>query len=111
MYLHPFVRLYNNAVIGINREGNIMSVFEAGMMICFGVSWPIAAYKTYKCKCVHGKSFSFSLLILLGYACGIIHKLLYSMDWVLWLYILNTMFLLLDMFLYLKYKNNEKPVI
>ena len=44
-----------------------MSIFEAGMMVCFGVSWPIAALKTYKCKCVHGKSIHFSMLILLGY--------------------------------------------
>ena len=27
-----------------------MSIFEAGMMVCFGISWPIAAYKTYKSK-------------------------------------------------------------
>ena len=33
-----------------------MSLLEAGMMASFGLSWPIAAYKTYKCKCVHGKS-------------------------------------------------------
>ena len=38
-----------------------MSVYEAGMLICFGVSWPLAAYKTYKAKCVHGKSIWFSL--------------------------------------------------
>ena len=31
-----------------------MSIFEAGMMVCFGASWPIAALKTYKCKCVLG---------------------------------------------------------
>ena len=44
-----------------------MSIFEAGMMVCFGASWPIAAYKTYKAKCVDGKSLRFSSLILLGY--------------------------------------------
>ena len=43
-----------------------MSVFEAGMMVCFGISWPVAALKTYKCKCVHGKSIHFSMLILLS---------------------------------------------
>ena len=51
---------------------NIMSIFEAGMMICFGVSWPIAAYKTFRAKCVQGKSFTFTCLILIGYICGII---------------------------------------
>ena len=46
-----------------------MSIFEAGMMVCFGASWPIAALKTYKCKCVHGKSLKFSLLILPNLTC------------------------------------------
>lgn len=86
-----------------------MSVFEAGMMVCFGVSWPIAALKTYRCKCVHGKSIHFSMLILLGYMCGIAHKVLDDMDWVFWLYILNTFFLLVDMYLYWLYRNNKAP--
>lgn len=84
-----------------------MSVFEAGMMICFGVSWPIAAYKTYKAKCVQGKSFAFSCLIFTGYICGIIHKLFFYRDWVLFLYIMNLTFLVIDMLLYIKYKNNK----
>lgn len=86
-----------------------MSVFEAGMMVCFGISWPVAALKTYKCKCVHGKSIHFSMLILLGYVCGIAHKVLDNMDWVFWLYILNTFFLLVDMYLYWLYKDNKAP--
>ncbi len=85
-----------------------MSIFEAGMMICFGVSWPIAAYKTYRAKCVSGKSFTFSCLILTGYICGIIHKIFFYRDWVIWLYFLNMIFLITDMCLYLKYK--YKPV-
>ena len=81
-----------------------MSIFEAGMMACFGVSWPIAAYKTYRAKCVKGKSFTFCCLILAGYVCGIIHKLFFYNDWVIWLYLFNTCFLLLDMSLYIRYK-------
>ena len=81
-----------------------MSIFEAGMMLCFGASWPIAAYKTYKTKSIGGKSFAFSCLILTGYICGIIHKILYNLDWVICLYIFNMFFLILDMSFYLKYK-------
>ncbi len=87
-----------------------MSIYEAGMMVCFGVSWPIAAWKTYKSKCVHGKSIYFSLLIMLGYVCGVIHKLLYSMDIVIWLYIANMAFLFTDMCLWYRYRNNKVPV-
>lgn len=86
-----------------------MSIFEAGMM---GMLWHKLAdssIKTYKCKCVHGKSIHFSMLILLGYICGITHKVLDDMDWVFWLYILNTLFLLIDMYLYWIYRNNKAP--
>lgn len=94
----------------LKNRGEKMSVFEAGMMVCFGISWPVAALKTYKCKCVHGKSIHFSMLILLGYVCGIAHKVLDDMDWVFWLYIMNTFFLLVDMYLYYLYRNNKAPI-
>ena len=81
-----------------------MSVFEAGMMVCFGISWPVAVYKTFKAKSVKGKSFTFSCLIMVGYICGVIHKLFFYYDWVLWLYLLNMLFVLIDMGLYLRYK-------
>ena len=84
-----------------------MSIFEAGMMVCFGVSWPIAAYKTYKSKCVGGKSIYFSYLILLGYIFGILHKIIYSMDYVIILYLLNTLFLIIDMCLWYRYKDSK----
>ncbi len=87
-----------------------MSIFEAGMMVCFGISWPIAAYKTYKCKCVQGKSITFSYLILAGYVCGILHKIFFSMDIVILLYLANTAFLLTDMCLWYRYRNNPVPV-
>lgn len=83
-----------------------MSIFEAGMMVCFGVSWPIAAYKTFKSKSVGGKSLSFSCLVFVGYICGLLHKFLYNLDWVVCLYLINMFFLTLDMGLYLRYKKN-----
>ena len=84
-----------------------MSIFEAGMMICFGMGWPTAAYKTYKTKRTEGKSIGFAYLVLVGYTLGIIHKILYSLDWVLALYLLNTLFLVIDMCLYYKYRKNK----
>ena len=85
-----------------------MSVFEAGMMVCFGISWPIAAYKTFRAKCVSGKSLTFTSLILVGYVCGIIHKIFFYYDWVIWLYLLNMCFVLLDMGLHIKYKYKKQ---
>lgn len=50
------------------------------------------------------------MLIMLGYICGITHKLLYSRDVVIWLYIINMVFLLTDMILWYRYRNNPAPV-
>ena len=84
-----------------------MSFFEAGMLICFGASWPFAVMKTYKTKNVKGKSRLFLTLIILGYICGIINKILNSVDIVLWLYVINLLLVSTDLILCLKYRNKE----
>lgn len=83
------------------------SVYEILMLICFGVSWPVAVFKTYKTKTVKGKSFLFLFLILLGYVFGIVHKVIYNFDYVIWLYILNGLLVLADMLLWFRYKDNN----
>ena len=60
-----------------------MSFFELAMLICFGVSWPISISKALRTKVVAGKSPVFMSIVIAGYACGIVHKLLYSLDWVI----------------------------
>ena len=42
-------------------------------------------------------------LIILGYIFGIIHKLLYSRDIVIWLYVFNALLVSFDLFLYFLY--------
>lgn len=88
----------------------MIGIFEALMLICFGISWPIAAYKTYRMKRVEGKSLTFSFLILLGYIFGIIHKIFFNCDWVLCIYVLNTIFVLLDIGLHLRYKKSYTAI-
>jgi len=81
-----------------------MSIFEALMLVCFGASWPFAVVKTYRTKNVKGKSSLFLSLVILGYLFGIVHKILYSFDYVIFLYIFNCFMVLLDLILYFKYK-------
>lgn len=83
------------------------SYYEILMLICFGVSWPVALMKTYTTKSVKGKSFLFLFLILLGYVFGVIHKFLYSLDYVIWLYVFNGVLVFADMALWFKYKDNN----
>ena len=80
-----------------------MSFFEAVMLICFGISWPISIAKSVRTKVVSGKSPLFMVILCLGYACGFIHKVLYSLDWIIMLYVLNFIMISIDLFLYYKY--------
>lgn len=81
-----------------------MSIYEIFMLICFGASWPFAVYKTYKSKNVQGKSLAFLLLILAGYVFGILHKINYNNDFVVWLYVANGLLVVADLILYYRYK-------
>jgi hypothetical protein len=42
-------------------------------------------------------------IVILGYASGIIHKILFSMDWVILLYILNLLLVAVDLSIYFRY--------
>jgi hypothetical protein len=80
-----------------------MSIFEAVMLVCFGVSWPLSIAKALRTKVVEGKSPLFMAVIGLGYLSGIIHKMLFSFDWVILLYALNMTMVAIDLGLYYRY--------
>ena len=79
-----------------------MSAFEILMLLCFGAAWPLSIYKSFTSRQNAGKSLWFLCVILIGYAAGILHKLLYSFDRVIYLYILNALMVLADIALYLR---------
>ena len=81
-----------------------MNIFEAIMLVCFGASWPVSIWKTYKVKNPAGKSTGFLWLIIIGYLSGIVNKVLGNIDWVLGLYILNTIMVSADLFLVIYYR-------
>lgn len=72
------------------------------MLLCFGAAWPFSIYKSYKSASVSGKSLVFLLILLLGYLAGIMHKLFYSYDRVIILYIINCIMVSIDTALYLR---------
>ena len=55
---------------------NLSVVFEIAMILAFGVSWPFNIIRAYKSRTAKGTSLAFLLLILSGYAAGIVSKLL-----------------------------------
>lgn len=85
-----------------------MSLFEIGMLVCFGAAWPLNIYKSFKSRTSAGRSILFQWAILLGYICGIVHKILYSRDVVLFLYILNFVMVAIDTVLYFRNKQLDR---
>ncbi len=85
-----------------------MSIFELIMLGCFGLSWPIAAYKSYKTGRAAGKSLLFMAAIWIGYIAGILHKLIYSRDPVIYLYIFNLLMVSLDIGLTIRNIRRER---
>ena len=79
-----------------------MSIFEAIMLICFGISWPFSIAKTLRTRQVAGKSPIFMAIIAVGYVSGIIHRTL-NYDRVLILYIVNLVMVTTDLALYYRY--------
>lgn len=65
-------------------------ILEAVMLVCFGLSWPMNAYKNYKARTAAGASWQFILLITLGYVAGIAAKFASgNLNWVLAVYFVN----------------------
>jgi hypothetical protein len=80
-----------------------MSPFEALMLICFGVSWPVSIFKSLRTRVVVGKSPMFMTIVCVGYLSGVVHKLLYSRDWITLLYALNFLLVATDLTLYFRF--------
>lgn len=84
-----------------------MSFFEMGMLICFGMAWPMSIIKSWRSRTTKGKSLFFLFIVLVGYACGILHKILFSMDFVIFFYILNFLMVAADVVIYFRNKRME----
>ena len=81
-----------------------MSIFEILMLTCFASAWPANIYKGLKSKSINGKSIKFSFIILAGYVFGVFHKMIYNMDPVFYLYIINFVLILVDIAVYYRNK-------
>jgi hypothetical protein len=92
-------------------------LFEALMLLAFGVSWPASISKSLRTRFVRGKSPAFMMIVISGYACGIVHKLLNPpaadagllAKYVLWLYVMDLLLVSTDLTLYFLFRKNEAP--
>lgn len=78
-------------------------ILEAIMLVCFGLSWPINAFKSYKSRTAKGTSWQFLALITAGYVAGIAAKIISDpTSWVLAVYYLNLIFLCINWWVYFR---------
>ncbi len=86
------------------------SVFEGIMILCFGVSWPVAVWKTLRTKNVSGISIFFLWFVFIGYVSGVMFKLTEAMgngyvNPVIILYLFNLVLVGTEVMLFYRYRN------
>ena len=83
-------------------------IFEAIMVICFGLSWPLSVYKSWKSRTAKGKSLLFEVFIAIGYVSGIVGKIVGAVafgkpiTYVFIFYIINICMVTVDICLYFR---------
>lgn len=82
------------------------------MLICFGLSWPISIRKSIVSRTTKGKSIAFEYFVWLGYAFGVMGKLLAPQkSYVLIPYLLNLAMVSIDITLYARNKKLEDRTV
>ncbi|MEE3313055.1 MAG: SGNH/GDSL hydrolase family protein [Treponema sp.] len=85
------------------------SIFEAGMLVCFGFSWPLNVIKAYKARSAKGTSLAFILLIITGYLAGITAKVMnHQINYVLAVYLLNLLIVLTNLIIYFRNRSLDR---
>jgi hypothetical protein len=78
-------------------------IFEAMMVVSFGISWPTSIIKSYTSRTAKGKSVIFLLFILLGYVFGIVSKFIgNNLTYVVIFYMINLVMVFIDLCLYFR---------
>lgn len=85
-----------------------MSIYEIIMLLCFGAAWPFSIYRSYRSRSTNGKSVMFLAVLILGYIAGIMNKLFYHYDHVVYLYVLNLLMISTDTALWFRNRRLEK---
>ncbi len=94
----------------------IATLCETVMIICFGLSWPLSVYKSWKSRTAKGKSLQFEIFIWIGYIFGITKNFILfangKSDWIFFLgwvfYFLNFIEITVDILLYFRNMKLDK---
>ena len=84
---------------------NLGEILEMVMIVCYGISWPLSVYKSYKARTAEGKSFVFLFAIWFGYVAGICGKIMQeNITLAFYFYIVNIIVVSADIALYFRNK-------
>ena len=91
-------------------------ICETLMIVCFGLSWPMSVYKSWKSRTAKGKSLQFEIFIWIGYIFGITKNFVKFFNdaggWVFYLgwvfYFINFIMITIDMILYFRNTKLDK---
>lgn len=87
----------------------MVHVLEAGMLICFGLSWPFNISKSLRSRTAKGKSVVFEILVIVGYLCGLTGKLLTGdVSYVVFFYIADILMVATDLVLTLRNRRLDR---
>ncbi|MGN1250213.1 MAG: hypothetical protein ACI4XW_09015 [Candidatus Spyradocola sp.] len=87
----------------------LYEIFETLMIVCFGISWPLSVYRSYKSRSTKGKSLLFMCFIAFGYVCGITSKVMsHNFNLAFWFYFPNIILVCTDICLYFRNRALEK---
>jgi hypothetical protein len=87
-------------------------LFECGMLVCFGFSWPLNVIKAYKARTTKGTSLAFIILIITGYLAGITAKIINNQfNYVLAVYFINLMIVFGNVIVYIRNKSLDNKRI
>ena len=85
-----------------------MSHWEIIMLVCFGAAWPFSIYRSAVSHSTKGKSLLFMIIVMCGYIAGVLHKIFFNFDLVMYLYAFNFLMVAADVALYIRNKKEEK---
>nr|WP_122012263.1 hypothetical protein [Maliibacterium massiliense] len=90
---------------------DLASVFETLMIVCFGLSWPMAIVRSVRSRSTKGKSLMFMCFIAFGYVCGIASKLMtQTYNLAFWFYFPNIIMVCTDIALYFRNRAYERKL-
>ena len=86
----------------------ITGIFEAAMLVCFAASWPFNLRKAFRARTNVGTSILFMSIVLVGYVCGVINKLINDdISYVLAFYLLDIALVSTGVLIYLRNKKYD----